>query len=58
MRSLDMLNTGSKGKYLNDMIVRKLYLVYRHFRLFIILWPTFTTYILILFWEWSEVDDK
>ena len=55
MRSLDMLNTGSKGKYLNDMIVRKLYLV---FRLFIILWPTFTTYILILFWEWSEVDDK
>ena len=23
MRLLDMLNTGSKGKYLNDMIVRK-----------------------------------
>jgi len=56
MRLLD--NTGSKGKYLNNMIVRNLYLVYRHIRLFIILWPTFTTYILFLFWEWSEVDDK
>ena len=51
MRLLDMLNTGSKGKYLNNMIVRNI-------RLFIILWPTFTTYILFLFWEWSEVDDK
>ena len=54
MRLLDMLNTGSKGKYLNNMIVRNS----RHFWLVIILWTTFTTYILFLFWEWSEVDDK
>ena len=28
MRLLDMLNTGSKGKYLNNMIVRKLLISY------------------------------
>ena len=49
---LDMLNTGSKGKYLNNMIVRNLYIVTLDYLLY------FGQHLLLISYSYFENEVK